>query len=909
MNNMKGSKLMILLMVVFCACKSDQELKPKDETEIDNEPKAEKHKTVKLYESEEFTVYSDRVVQGDNEARVISSEEITSNYRSPATSNYSNLINFKFSINEKDVELPVGVNHRVLLEENDHESPIITFGEADKNPPEDAGKKLAPNHQYTFRVDMNPVLEAFKEKGFYEAYDGTRIAERDFKGFYIAGGSEPLTWDFVNLEEKDLRLQDRDGDGIYEIQVNLNPYDPSEMREKSWKLSEDISGKPTYSSDQPIVDALFKLSTEEALKNIEPDNTLRTGAKWSGVWTRDISYSIYLAFAYHEPEIAKISLMKKVNRDRIIQDTGSGGAWPISSDRTVWALAAWEVYKVTGDKKWLRQSYRIIKNTLEDDYKTIRADNGLYKGESSFLDWREQTYPKWMSNVDIAESQNLGTNVVHYQANKVLAKMAAALGEPKDEFIRRAETIKEAVNEELWQEEKGYYGQYLYGRKYMNLSERFEALGESLAVIFDVADVEKANRIISESPVTPYGITSIYPQIPDIPPYHNNGIWPFVQSYWNLAAAKAGNEAVLNHGLAAIYRPAALFLSNYENFVAETGDFKGTEINSERMLWSIAGNLAMVHRLFMGMEFLENGLSFNPVIPKVYGGTKRLSDFPYRNAVLDITVKGYGNKVDQILLDGEPLENGVFEADISGAHEIEIIMANNDFGGEINLVENKFSLPAPQARIQDSLLLWKPVPKAEKYLVYKNGQIVEETKDYQFQISPEGFTEYKVSAIGPEGFESFTSEPLWFYDPSKVQIIELENYAPRSSEDFVNFSGKGFVQISTEKNREIKLPVFVPEEGDYLLDFRYSNGSGPWNTDNKAGIRSLYVNRDYAGTLVFPQRGQDEWSDWGFSNAITVPLEKGQNMIRLDFENWNNNMNVKVNRAMLDFMRLIPLTE
>ncbi len=863
-----------------------------------------------LYASDQFTVYKDSVVQGNNKAVIISPEKMTSNYQSSATENYSNLVSFKLTINEKDIELPSGNDHHLLISPDSHVSPVLVFGKFDATKPEDTGQKLAPNHQYTFRADMTPVLDQFEKQGYYEAFDGSRIAKQDFKGFYIAGGSEPLTWDFSNLEENNLELTDEDADGIYEITLKLNPFDPSGHKEKTWVLSEDISKKPSYSSEQPIVDALYKLSTEEAFKNIEPDSTLRTGAEWSGVWTRDISYSIYLAFAYHEPEIAKISLMKKVRRGRIIQDTGSGGAWPISSDRTVWAIAAWEVYKVTGDREWLEQSYEIIRNTLEDDFLTIKSETGLYKGESSFLDWREQTYPKWMSNMDIAESQNLGTNVVHFQAHKLLAKMAEALGKDGSEYSDRAETIKVAINEQLWQEEKGYYAQYLYGRKYMNLSERFEALGESLAVIFEVADESKSKRILSESPVTAYGITSIYPQIPGIPPYHNNGIWPFVQSYWNLAAAKTGNEKVLNHGLASIYRPAALFLSNYENFVADNGDFEGTEINSNRMLWSMAGNLAMVHRVFMGMEFQEEGIAFNPVIPKGYGGTKKLSNFPYRDAILNITVKGFGNEIEEILLEGKPLENGFLPANISGEHNLSIKMKNNEFGLDpINLVGNKFSLTTPQTKLKDGILSWESLETAQKYRIYRNGEIAQETEKTSHRVSASDFAEYKVSAIGPNGFESFTSEPLWIYSDSETQLLELESFTRRSSEGFVNYSGSGFIEISNEQDQKIELPVEVSEAGKYIVDFRYSNGSGPWNTDNKAAIRSLYANGEYVGSLVFPQRGQDQWSDWGFSNSYTVELQKGKNNLSLVFEDWNNNMNVAVNKAMLDYMRVIPLKD
>lgn len=863
----------------------------------------EKNQT--LYRSDSFSIEKNGVVQGNNVAKVISSTHLKSNYNSPENERYSNLVSFKFSINEKDNDLPQGVDRQILLT-GQKESKVLVFGKKDTADIPKEPTILPTDYTFTFKVDMNAVLKQFEKKGYYEAVDGSKIAKSDFKGLYLAGGSLPLTWDFVNLEERGLKMLDNDNDGIYEITLVLNPLITKE--EKEWKLGRDISTKAQYSSDQPLVDALYNLSLEEALLAIEPDSTFRTGAKWAGVWTRDISYSIVLAFAYLEPEVAKISLLKKVKRHRIVQDTGSGGAWPVSSDRTTWALAAWEVYKATGDQDWLNKAYTIIKNTVEDDYKTIRSGKtGMYSGESSFLDWREQSYPKWMSNMDISVSQNLGTNVVHYQTHRILSKMGRLLGESTAKYDKIAEEIRNGINEYLWMENKGYYAQYLYGKRFLIPSPRYEALGGALAVIFDVADEEQSKSIIGNSPLTEFGATCIYPQIPGIPPYHNNGIWPFVQSYWNIAAAKVGNEKVLNHGLAAIYRPAALFLTNYENMVAETGDFRGTEINSHRMLWSMAGNLAMVYRVFMGMKFEEDQLVFRPVIPKNYRGQRSLKNFKYRNTMLDIVIDGYGNEVLEVTLDGKKVKDAMISASLKGKHSVHITMKGNDFSaGDINLVENRFSLPTPVTSIRNGKLVWESIEEAASYTVYKNGEPLESLASNEYGIDGEGLAEFMVSAIDADGYESFASEPLAYTTTDKKRI-EVENFAPGSNLPYVNYSGNGFVEVSKKSNLEIEVSVKVPKDGAYFLDVKYSNGSGPWNTDNKCAIRSLYVNDEYLGALVLPQRGTDEWSDWGYSNSYRIDLKKGKNRIKLAFEDWNNNMNVDVNTAMLDFIRLIHL--
>ena len=52
-----------------------------------------------LYQSEAFSVYSDKVVQGDFVGHVSSPTHMTSNYRSSASEDFSRLITFKFSIN------------------------------------------------------------------------------------------------------------------------------------------------------------------------------------------------------------------------------------------------------------------------------------------------------------------------------------------------------------------------------------------------------------------------------------------------------------------------------------------------------------------------------------------------------------------------------------------------------------------------------------------------------------------------------------------------------------------------------------------------------------------------------------------------------------------------------------------
>ena len=865
-----------------------------------------------IFHSNAFSIFADRVEQGKYTAIAKSAEELTSNYQSSQESFYPAKIEFKFSINGSDNEMPFGQNHEVAIGSGDktQQIPLIVFGKktellSSKN------DSLPYNKEVTFRVDMREVLHQFQTKGYYITSNGSKIYKQDFRGVFIAGNVPPLTWDFDNLQKHgDLELKDADGDGIYELTLMLNRKEDEKSLASKWKLSKDISSYPQMKSSYVLSDALYNLSLEEMVNAIEPDSTFRTGKLWAGVWTRDISYSIILSMAYLQPQVAMKSLMKKVNnKGKIIQDTGTGGAYPISTDRMIWATAAWEVFLITGDTAWLRKSFEIIQNSIEDDLvNAYDFNSGMARGESSFLDWREQTYPRWIQPADIYESECLGTNSVHYSANIVLAKMADILGDTivAEKHRALAEKIKDGMNKFLWMADKNYYGQYLYGRNSKILSPRAEALGEALSVLFGIANNEKSSKIISSVPITPFGITCIYPQIPDVPPYHNNAIWPFVQSYWALASAKVGNEKSVMESIAAIYRPAALFLTNKENFVAQNGDYAGTQVNSSNMLWSLSGNIALVYKILFGIEFHPDKISFHSLVPKNLEGKRTLKNFKYRNAVLDIEVNGFGNKIKAFYLDGKQQNQNEFPAVLTGKHSIRIMLTDTSKLSSINLQPNAVSPATPE--IDSDKFAWKKVAGADHYLILNDGIQIGKTKNLFYEIDSTETGEFQVIAVATNSLSSFASEPFDVY-PDRRIIVEAEDFNPPSKALYSGYSKTGFCEISVEVNTTLSFKVNIKNDGLYAIDFRYANGNGPINTENKCAIRSLNVDDHFSGAVVFPQRGSGEWSNWGFSNSVKVKLSKGEHVIQLILTDHNENMNEKINQAMIDFMRLTRLTQ
>ena len=729
------------------------------------------------------------------------------------------------------------------------------------------------------------------------------------------------------------------GDTIFQNEFKAWAVSPYELRstykarpgyympiDQVWKRKNDLSAYPKLSSNNLLHEAVFNMALDEMVNAVEPDTTLRTGKEWSGVWTRDVSYSIILSMAYMQPEASMISLMKKVNPSgQIIQDTGSGGAWPISTDRMVWTLAAWEIYKVTGDRKWIEKVYPIVERSLAKDEKTVMSERGLVKGETSFMDWREQSYPRWMQTVDISQSEAMGTNVMYAAALKAAGDMAEVLGKKKEaaDYYAKSDELAANIDRTFWMPDKGYYGMYTYGRDNSILNPRAETLGEALAILYDIAPADRQKSISENNPHTPYGPAIFYPQIADIPNYHNNALWPWVASYWTLAQAKAGNEKGVLEGIGSVYRPAALFCTNKENFNLDNGDIY-TELNSSNMLWCLAGNIALTTRVLFGIHFEKDGLVIAPFVPEVLAGKRTLEGFPYRGAKWNITVEGFGNHVQEIIVNGKSLNLAKTKVIpvrmLKSGGDIVVRMDNKPIPAmKVNNVDNVKAPLTPVTWLVnnpalngagvpvDNQLEWNPIEYIGKYIVLKDGKPVAETRQTRYAAVTPG--EWQVIGVSDGGVQSFASEPrsnreriiVEFLQETTVMKSGEVSYQPAEKLD--GYTGAGFMELDRNA-APVEVTVTVPEDGVYSVRLRYANGNGPVNTENKAGIRTLTIDGAKAGTVVLPHRGRGNWNDWGMTNGVQVKLTKGQHTLGIQYLPENENMNIDTNHALVDHLNI-----
>ncbi|MCL5730145.1 MAG: hypothetical protein M1165_01085, partial [Candidatus Pacearchaeota archaeon] len=198
----------------------------------------------------------------------------------------------------------------------------------------------------------------------------------------------------------------------------------------------------------------------------------------------------------------------------------------------------------------------------------------------------------WQDAFPHRYGHTINTQALYYHALKLAGKS------------KEAERLRKVVNENkdfgLWDAEKGFYVPWRWKNhgKYHEMGEWFDSLGNLLAIIFELADKNKAERILhyigGHGIAEPYPIKAIYPAIEKGSkdwqdyfldceagkPWHylNGGIWTFVGGFYILALIKMKKFAEAERQLQKL---AEANMKNDGNFAewlnGKTGEIGKTE--------------------------------------------------------------------------------------------------------------------------------------------------------------------------------------------------------------------------------------------------------------------------------------------------------------------------------------------
>lgn len=580
----------------------------------------------------------------------------------------------------------------------------------------------------------------------------------------------------------------------------------------------------------PLFDGLYAMAQDDLrLDSVEsisdaayehgqpmPCHCFETGEKWHFVWTRDLAYAVDLGLWRFDAARARNGLVFKLSDARVpgtprgpfvVQDTGSGGSWPVSTDRVAWFLAARHLQDDTGfaDTTW-----QALTATLAQE-RTYAFDPtmGLYRGETSFLDWREQSYPAWMASdvVPIAQSYALSTNVLHYQALELAARMATQRHDARAaDYHDQAGALKAAINARFWRADRGLYMSYIGGDGLPY--DTYDLLGIALAISSGVADDARARQALAAYPLWPSGSPVIWPERSDQPIYHNRAIWPFVSAYALRAARKLDDPAHIAFEIASIMRGAALAGSNMENYELTTeathvdaGKLSGPVVDSPRQLWSVAAYLSMVGEGVFGIE--DDG-RIDPklpteLVPMLFGQRERISlAWPGRRITLVRPAK---------------LDGNLLVADQRSQQGEETVVRLKAIRVPALALRGKappFAPVAPAApTVARAGAAWQ-VHSAAPGVLYVNGVRVGAIKTTLTVPALAALQCFSVTTPGAAGLESLPGPPQ-----CEGPFVQVDGAWPRS--------------------------WVAPAAGTYQVALRYRNDHGPINTGITDAVKQIAI--------------------------------------------------------------------
>jgi glycogen debranching enzyme len=460
-------------------------------------------------------------------------------------------------------------------------------------------------------------------------------------------------------------------------------------------------------TDNHKINTAYYIAMSDLTANIKPFSggllegekpVIIAGIGYYTPWTRDASINTANAGGMLFPGIAKNTLMSVLKEEdgKLLID---GEYW----DAIIWVWGAWNEYLYTGDREFLLKAYDATVNSLAFFEETefdeelnlfrgpacygdgVAAYPDIYArpGESGIIAFAFECKEMCADKGVGIPMHTLSTNCLYYEAYVIADLMAQELGLEK-KYVKKAQAMKEAINKNFWIEDKGRYG-YIVDK--FGGCDYTEGMGESFAILFGIADEEKAEKIFKNQHITKNGIPCVWPSFSrydtlDGTGYgrHSGTVWPHIQAFWADASSRYGKydlfckefdmltECSVRDGFfAEIYHPDTGEIYGGRQEFSKQGIIEWE--SQKKQTWSATGYLHMIFMNIAGMSFKTGGIKFTPYLPSSIKNME-ITNLHIRNAVLNIKIEGQGAKIKSFKVDGKETDSFVAYGD--GVKNIEI---------------------------------------------------------------------------------------------------------------------------------------------------------------------------------------------------------------------------------------------
>lgn len=301
-------------------------------------------------------------------------------------------------------------------------------------------------------------------------------------------------------------------------------------------------------------------------------------------YTRDLMFSI-LGIAVTKNKILLESIRKVL--EKLAENQTERGHIPSlvhdkedrgSSDTTPLFLLGVGIFrKVSGEEKFLNLA--VIKALIWMEYQSP-SDRYLVAQQPT-SDWRDE---QWVTGY------GLFVNTIVYSYLRLLGRhdRAESVHREMSRFTITGGTIHHHVHEGLVVKHKPYYAFWSYK---VHSSERFDLLGNSLAILSGIASPSRADEMVSwieeecaamhkrgelAVKLPPNFFPYINPEDPDWHPryeqfnnpgeYHNGGIWPFICGFYVAALVAAKRYTLAREKLLILTHCVQLSVSDNVEF-------------------------------------------------------------------------------------------------------------------------------------------------------------------------------------------------------------------------------------------------------------------------------------------------------------------------------------------------------